>query len=100
MSRFTSDTEPPKPSPDDGNPAGPVEPPKPAPPDDGNPAGPVEPPKATPAETESVTAASTATLERFDAPQAPQGVAAESVSATEVDFDAPQAPGPAISAAP
>jgi hypothetical protein len=100
MSRLSSTPEPPRPSPDDGLPPEPVEVPKPPAPDDGLPSGPAEPEKATPAETETVAAEATATLERFDAPQAPLGFATQSAQGTEVDFDAPQSVGPVASAAP
>ena len=113
MSANPSSVEPPKPPPpDDGLPSGPIEPPKPPPPDDGLPPGPAEPEKPAPQDEPQVSAAanSTATLEPFDAPQAPFGGKvsrtdspqgrAEGLPGQDGASEAPQAPGPEISLAP
>ena len=106
MSTHPTGGEPPKePPPTDPPYTGPAEPPK-EPPNDGAPSGPAEPPKEPPPADPPATVAATsnATLERFEAPQAPMSGRVmradspsgrtEAFTGQQAEFSAPQAPGP------
>ena len=108
MSTHPTGGEPPKePPPTDPPYTGPAEPTKEPPPPDPPYTGPAEPPKEPPPPDPPATttaATSNATLERFQAPQAPMSgrvMRTESPSGRtetfpgqEAEFSAPQAPGP------
>lgn len=104
MARYPRGSEPPKEPPSTAPAdAAPPEPPKEPPASNPTSEAPAEPPK-DPSSSEgpqepTVVVESAASLQPFDAPQAPYdgGVSAQSMAATEVGNDAPQAPGPEAS---